>query len=145
MCLDEYKLDRRFVMLQPFIPLLQAVDEASRDGDGFEAEAERRGLPLRSLIIACVYASNLVVSADAAIELLDIVRETCHKRRKARLWAPTKLRQIFHWLMRRDKSDTEQMGEDDPSELRDEEAKKTAPYSTHFLQTLSILSLNAFV
>lgn len=132
LCLDEYKHDKRYFMLQPFIPLLQAVDDASRDGDAFEAEAERRGLPLRSLIIACVYASNLVVSSDASIELLDLVRETCHKRRKARLWAPSKLRQIAHWLMRREKTDTDQIGdEDDPSELEQEEAKKTAPYSMH--------------
>ncbi|KAI1798167.1 hypothetical protein LXA43DRAFT_979068 [Ganoderma leucocontextum] len=85
--LEDFKNDRRFVLLQPFRALL---DRANAE--------EMKNIPLRSLHISFVFTSNLVSTCSSIISLAECVSSTAAKRPKARLWIPTGLRTIGKML-----------------------------------------------
>lgn len=82
--LEAFKETNRRMLIEPYLPLL-------RDAHTKEA---RRNLPLRSLYLAYVFATNLIVVADILLAFMEKVRETVEKRKKNRLWAPKGLRAI---------------------------------------------------
>ncbi|THH07358.1 hypothetical protein EW145_g3442 [Phellinidium pouzarii] len=120
-CLEEYKADKRFAIIQPYLPLLHEADKSSRS---------EKNLPIRSLLVASSFAAQLLVSVDAALDLLEVIRRTVHKRKKSRLWAPSGLRAIGNYLLRREKgSETEAaLGESTLPESDDDEKAEEVPY-----------------
>ena len=112
--LEDFKNDRRFILLQPFRELLDTADAG-----------EMKSIPLRSLHVAFVYASNLVSTSTAIISLAEYVSITAAKRPKARLWLPTGLRAVGKAL--RSKG-SEAVGEDTAPE-EEIEIHNTRKYS----------------
>ncbi|KAH8119852.1 hypothetical protein DFH11DRAFT_1754336 [Phellopilus nigrolimitatus] len=120
-CAEAYKAETRFAVVEPFLPMLRAADE---DAD------KRKQLPIRSLVVASAFASQLVVTVDGIMDLLEVIRTTSNKRKKARLWAPGGLRAIGNFFLRRGKgSGTEKaLGEGSPPEVDHDEKKEDASY-----------------
>ena len=96
-----FRADRRFVLLEPYGSVFERVDAGSL-----------RNMPLRSLYLGFVFASNLTMVCTAIVTLAECVTATAAKRAHARLWAPTGLRHI--WKLLREGRGEEQgvVGED---------------------------------
>ncbi|KAI5117073.1 hypothetical protein M0805_007950 [Coniferiporia weirii] len=120
--LEAYKVDKRFTFVQPFLPLLRDVDENPAN--------HKKTPPIRSLLIASSFAAQLVVSADAILDLLEVIRHTTHKRTKSRLWAPSGLRAIGNFLLRREKGSTTEtaLGEGTVPEVDSGEKEEETTY-----------------
>jgi len=89
-------------LIEPFMPLL-------RDAHTKEA---RRAVPLRSLYLSYVFATNIIVVGDVLLSLMHQVRATMEKRKSNRLWAPKGLRAIKKFFTERDHEDGATFGED---------------------------------
>ena len=100
--LQEFKETKRHMLIEPYMPLLKS--NLTKD--------ERRTLPLRSLYLSYVFATNLIVVADVLLTFLSKVADTNKKRRKNRLWAPKGLRAIAKIWGERPHEDEPSLGED---------------------------------
>lgn len=128
--LDAYKADGRFAIVKPFVPLAALVDQD---------KLTLKKLPLRPLIIMSSFAAHLVVSSDALLSLLEIVGKTAHKRQHSRLWAPSGLRAIGNFILRREKgSQTEEALGETPSPEIAEEEEDEAPYRKFRFQNRAV-------
>ncbi|KAI0764943.1 hypothetical protein C8Q74DRAFT_1430417 [Fomes fomentarius] len=81
--MGDFKSDRRFLILQPYQYLFEQADAGVV-----------KNVPLRSLYLSFVFASNLTTTCNAIISLAENVNHTAAKRTKAKLWFPKGLRAI---------------------------------------------------
>ncbi|KAH9919972.1 uncharacterized protein BXZ73DRAFT_52330 [Epithele typhae] len=131
--MEAFKNDRRFVLLQPFQPLLEHHDAG-----------KIRNMPLRSLYLAFAFSSNLTTVCHAIQTLAETVTAIASKRKTPRLWGPTSFRHMWQVLRSARGSGQDAVGEDDtPEEPEDAEeirACKRDPDSRppqNFLQRLA--------
>jgi hypothetical protein len=116
------------MLIAPFMPLL-------RDA---HTKEERRALPLRSLYLSYVFATNLIVVGDVLLSFMEQVRATLEKRKNNRLWAPKGLRAIKKFVTERDHQDGAAFGEDPEPEKTETELMQGS-YREH--STLPIVNL----
>ncbi|KAI0266395.1 hypothetical protein BC834DRAFT_969434 [Gloeopeniophorella convolvens] len=64
----------------------------------FESHLGKKDAPLRGMYVCYVFSATIVIVSEAILATMESVRETAHKRRKNRLWAPKGLRQLAHAL-----------------------------------------------
>ncbi|TDL18689.1 hypothetical protein BD410DRAFT_900749 [Rickenella mellea] len=129
----EFREKKRLEIVAPFIPAVNALKTSTKP------------LPLRSLVIAYVYCSALVVTSDGVITLLEMISQTAKKRKRSRLWAPSGLRAIGKFILRKgDHGDTEELlGDTRPDnevEKEEEEKYQRDPDSrppTNFIQRIA--------
>jgi hypothetical protein len=100
--LTAFKETNSKMLIEPYMPLL-------RDAHTREA---RRALPLRSLYLSYVFATNLIVVGDVLLSFMEQVKATGEKRKNNRLWAPKGLRSIKKLFTERDDEDAAPFGED---------------------------------
>lgn len=81
--MGDFKSDRRYLLLQPYQYLFEQADAGVL-----------KNVPLRSLYVSFVFASNLTTTCNAIISLAENVKYTAAKRTKAKLWFPKGLRAI---------------------------------------------------
>ncbi|KZP19305.1 hypothetical protein FIBSPDRAFT_1045659 [Athelia psychrophila] len=113
--LQEFKDTKRTLLIQPFMPMLRAA----------QTRAEKRRLPLRSLYIAYVFATNLIATADALLAVMEQVGRTMGKRHGRRLWAPKGLRAVGKLFTDRSQDDgAAAFGEDPAMEKTEERAEE---------------------
>ena len=113
--LAAFKETNRKWLIEPYMPML-------RNADTREA---RRDLPLRSLYLSYVFATNLIVVGDVLLSLMEQVRTTSEKRKSNRLWAPKGLRAIKKLFTERNHDDTAAaFGEDEVPEQTETELKQ---------------------
>ncbi|KIM71841.1 hypothetical protein PILCRDRAFT_93686 [Piloderma croceum F 1598] len=101
-----FKDTNRKLLIEPFMPVLMEAD----------TREARRALPLRSLYLSYVFATNLIVVGDVLVTFMEQVRTTLEKRKHPRLWAPKGLRAIKKFLTERDHEDAAVFGEDSAPE-----------------------------
>ena len=101
-----FKDTDRQMLIEPFMTIL-------RDAHTREA---KRALPLRSLYLSYVFATNLIVAGDVLVSFMEQVKITSEKRSRPRLWAPKGLRAIKKFLTEKDHEDTAAFGEDSAPE-----------------------------
>ncbi|KDQ52244.1 hypothetical protein JAAARDRAFT_184405 [Jaapia argillacea MUCL 33604] len=105
--LEGFRTTKRKMLLEPYSSLLGKYDM-------YPDNPNPGALPLRSLHIAFVFASNLISAADGTLTLMEAIRETMEKRKRCRLWAPGGFRAI--WKVLKDRSvsgDDQALGEDE--------------------------------
>ena len=112
--LTEFTETRRKVLIQPFMPLLQRAQTAE----------ERRMLPLRSLYLSYVFATNIIVTAEAMLSVMEKMGHTLGKRQKNRLWAPKGLRAIGKVFTDRDHDEAAAFGENPSPEKTEAQVKE---------------------
>lgn len=120
--LEEFKNSRRLQLLQPF----ESVLEDARTSEPLRLRPS--AVPLRSLYVSFVFATSLVVLADAIIGLMEYVQLTAHKRRKNRLWAPGGLRALGRAIMSRGDTSDQAAGEDHAPQPDEEVKEEEGPY-----------------
>ncbi|QRV93943.1 hypothetical protein RhiJN_21961 [Ceratobasidium sp. AG-Ba] len=91
--LTEYRDERRKAIIQP---LADAVDAAS--GRMLD-EHGRPTVSFRPLFVCFVFESNLCWTADATLDMVNMLAKAMEERKKSRLWAPTGLRKLGNLLM----------------------------------------------
>ncbi len=119
---DKFKSDDRFQLVAPFMGIIEKVDTK---------EVGAKGLPLRSLLVGSSYAAQLLISTDQLLALFDLVRDTSHKRKRSRIWAPSGLRMLWKYAFHRpdDAESSKLPGEETPPrEITKEEEEEEAPY-----------------
>ncbi|KZP26783.1 hypothetical protein FIBSPDRAFT_731732 [Athelia psychrophila] len=104
----------RKLLIQPFMPLLK----------GAHTPEERRVLPLRSLYLSYVFATNIIVTAEAMLEVMEKVGHTMGKRQQNRLWAPKGLRAIAKIFTDKADDDAAGFGENPGMEKTDAQLKE---------------------
>jgi hypothetical protein len=112
-----FKEIHRKRLVEPFLPLIYAA----------KTSHEQEMLPLRSLYLAYVFGTNLILSSDAILALMDKVTETTHKRLSNRFWAPKGLRAIGKLFTARGDKDDGAFGED-TSPIPDASTQREEPY-----------------
>ncbi|KAF7972398.1 hypothetical protein HWV62_18046 [Athelia sp. TMB] len=112
--LTDFTETRRKVLIQPFMPLLQRAQTAE----------ERRMLPLRSLYLSYVFATNIIVTAEAMLAVMEKMGHTLGKRQKNRLWAPKGLRAIGKVFTDRDHDEAAAFGENPSPEKTEAQVKE---------------------
>nr|GAT57032.1 predicted protein [Mycena chlorophos] len=109
-CLDKalqsFKEADRMKILAPFIPLFTAYLEHGNN------DATALPIPLRSLYVAYLFASNLLSVAESVQVLAGEVQDLCTKRPRRRLWPPSQLRTVWKVLVARGDSEDGAFGED---------------------------------
>lgn len=118
---EDFQRDHRFQIVAPFMRLIQGVDAK---------EVSARGLPIRSLLVGSSYAAQLLIATDGLLSLFDLIRETSHKRKHSRIWAPGGLRVLWKYAFHRaDGDDTSKIpGEESPPrEITRDEEEEEAP------------------
>lgn len=100
--LTTFKEKNRHMLIEPYIPLLREA----------HTKEERRAVPLRSLYLAYVFATNLMMTADGLLSLMEKVRDTAAERKTNKLWAPKGLRTLKKLFTERDHEDGAEFGED---------------------------------
>lgn len=140
--LEEYRREGRMEIVEPFVPVLQKylhghkfgnsvapsaldVSELDESGltkmkDGHKSASSRTTLPLRPLIIACVFASQICTTSDSILSLASFLQTLGSKRPRRRLWAPGGLRKVAKFALGRGK--VKAAGEDArPDEIIDDD------------------------
>lgn len=140
--LEEYRREGRMEIVEPFVPVLQKylhnhkfgnsvassaldVSELDESGltktkDGQKSVPSRTTLPLRPLIIACVFASQICTTSDSILSLASSLQTLGSKRPRRRLWAPGGLRKVAKFAIGRSK--VKAPGEDArPDEIVDDD------------------------
>jgi len=97
-----FKDTNRKMLIEPFMPLLTEA----------RTKEAKRALPLRSLYLSYVFATNLIVVGDSLLSFMEQVRATLEKRKHNRLWAPKGLRAIKKFFTESDHEDGAAFGED---------------------------------
>ncbi|EKM50877.1 uncharacterized protein PHACADRAFT_151282 [Phanerochaete carnosa HHB-10118-sp] len=116
--LEEFKTSRRMQLLRPFDSCDARTSESLRPS----------AVPLRSLYISFVFATNLVVLTEAIAGLMEYVQLTAHKRKKNRLWAPGGLRALGRAIMSRGDASDQAAGEDYAPRPNEEVKEEEGPY-----------------
>ncbi|KAI0635211.1 hypothetical protein C8Q77DRAFT_1106698 [Trametes polyzona] len=120
--MDDFKAERRLVLLQPYQAVFEKLD----------AGAVNR-IPLRALYQSFVFAANLSTVCNGILMLAEHVSETAAKRTHARLWAPKGLRAIGKLLRSGRGAGEGAVGEDpqpdDPVETEEKREYKLDPDS----------------
>lgn len=139
---EAFKAEGRLEVVRPYVALLQdgGTDAAPAPGS---KNTHTPVPPIRGLIIAQVFSAHLVVTADSITALCETVRSTSAKRQRARLWAPSKLRALGKWILRRDTDDEadRMLGEDLRPGVEKVEEAQEKPYSANLAHTSSALLL----
>ncbi|KAF7313882.1 hypothetical protein HMN09_00546000 [Mycena chlorophos] len=104
--LQAFEETDRMKILAPFIPLFAAYLEHGTD------TSTPLQIPLRSLYVAYVFASNLLSVAESVQTLVGGVQDLCTKRPRRRLWAPSQLRTLWKVIVARGDSEDGAFGED---------------------------------
>lgn len=104
--LTAFKDTNRKMLIEPFMPVL-------REANTREA---KRALPLRSLYLSYVFATNLIVVGDVLVTFMEQERVTLEKRKHPRLWAPKGLRAIKKFFTEKDHEDAAAFGEESAPE-----------------------------
>lgn len=97
-----FKEKNRHMLIEPYIPLLKEA----------RTKEERQAVPLRSLYIAYVFATNLMMVADGLLAVMVKVRDTTAERERNTLWAPKGLRALKKLFTEREHEDGAEFGED---------------------------------
>ncbi|KAH9919970.1 uncharacterized protein BXZ73DRAFT_104789 [Epithele typhae] len=128
-----FKNNGRFVLLQPFQPLLEHHDAG-----------KIRHLPLRSLYVAFAFTSNLTTVCRAIQTLAETVIAVASKRKTPKLWGPTSFRRLWQVLRSSRGSGQDVVGEDHtsdkPQDAEEIRAHKRDPDSRpprNFLQRIA--------
>ncbi|KAH9896908.1 hypothetical protein C8Q73DRAFT_642067 [Cubamyces lactineus] len=112
--LEEFKISKRLIILQPYQAMLQQAESGALNK-----------FPLRGLYISYVFAANLIAVSNGIISLAEDVNEIAMKRQHARLWAPKGLRAIGKLLRSRRGAGEDAVGEDpEPEEVVESEEKR---------------------
>lgn len=116
--LMEFKETKRKLLIEPYMPIL----------NGALTKEERRKLPLRSLYLAYVFATNIMLLGDVLLIFMEKTGETLTKRKKNRLWAPKGLRAIAKIFT--DKSHVDEAAEfgENPMPEKSDAEKKEETY-----------------
>ena len=118
--MDAFKTDRRMELLAPYRSVFERFDAGAL-----------KNMPLRSLYLSFVFASNLTMVCHGIVGLAETVTATATKRARARLWFPTGLRNFGKFLRDGRGADQEAVGEDTQLE-ETVEAADTKIYSTSY-------------
>ncbi|KAL7284167.1 hypothetical protein ACG7TL_001449 [Trametes sanguinea] len=113
LALDDFKVSRRLILLQPYQSVLQQADAGTL-----------KKFPLRALYISYVFCSNLIVVSNGIITLSQYVSETARHHNRARLWAPKGLRAIGKLLRSGQGGGEDAVGEDPQPEQSVESEEK---------------------
>jgi hypothetical protein len=100
--LSEFKETKRKLLVDPYVSLIRNA----------KTRREQETLPLRTLYLAFVFASALMVVAKSILDIMEFIRDKADKRRKNRLWAPKGLRLFWRLLLTRESKEREGFGED---------------------------------
>ncbi|KAJ7595105.1 hypothetical protein C8J56DRAFT_1013068 [Mycena floridula] len=122
LAVSNFKETSRLTLLEPYEAMIVQCGDSAK---------EQIALPLRSLYVSYVFASNLIGVAEAALGIMESVANITAKRTKNRLWAPAGLRKIGKALREKDRGDeAEAFGEDlKPAEDDEEESYRRDPDS----------------
>lgn len=123
--LTAFKETNRQMLIEPYIPLLREA----------QTKEERRAVPLRSLYLSYVFATNLMMTADGLLLFMQKVKDTTAERKTIRLWAPKGLRTLKKLFTERDHEDGAEFGEDRSAEKPEDDLKtdsyRESLFSTH--------------
>lgn len=117
--LEAFKTSNRLQLLEPFQSIISSC----------KTKEARSSLPLRSLYVSFVFASNLIVAADGIIDLMETVQHTASKRTHNRIWAPGSIRAVLKALTTRGDHSDQVIGEDEQPEVVAEDEKDMKSYS----------------
>jgi hypothetical protein len=112
--LSEFKETRRKDIVGPYATLIRQA--SSREA--------QQALPLRSLYLSFVFATDLLLVATSCLRMMTDIQEKMERRRTSRLWAPKGIRLIGNIILLRTSKEDSGFGEDadwDPPD--DEDAK----------------------
>jgi hypothetical protein len=106
-----FKETKSKMLIEPYMPLLRNT----------QTSEARCALPLRSLYLSYVFATNLIVVGDVLLSLMEQVNATLEKRKNNRLWVPKGLRAIKKLYTERGHEDGADFGEDRAPEMTETE------------------------
>ncbi|CDO75856.1 hypothetical protein BN946_scf184833.g7 [Trametes cinnabarina] len=113
LALDDFKTNRRLIIVQPYQAVLEQADSGTL-----------KKFPLRALYISYVFCANLIVVSNGIITLAQYISETARKHNRARLWAPKGLRAIGKLLRSGRGGGEDAVGEDPQPEQSVESEEK---------------------
>ena len=117
-----FKETNRHDLVEPYAKLIRQAS----------SRHEQEMLPLRSLYLSFVFASDLLVVANSSLKITEDIREKMEKRQKNRFWVPKGLRLVGNIIFLRTSKEDSGFGEDATSDPVHDEVDVKYRKKNHF-------------